>query len=174
MIGPLHGTDTVLIILLIGFAAWGFSNGLIRAVGGIIGIIIAASVASRNYLWLTDIIQPYFGSYAALAPMLAFALLFLIVGRLFGLVVWLFEKAFNVLAIIPFLKSINRIFGTIFGVVLGVLVIGTLLYVIGKYSVWTPFNDAIAKSQGAQYLLAVSGPLRLLFPQTLLELRSYF
>lgn len=166
--------DTVLIIILIGFAAWGFANGFIRAVGGIIGIIIGAFIAARYYVVLSTIIQPFFGPYGGLAAIVAFAAIFLLVGRLFGIVVLLFEKAFDILAIIPFLKSINRLAGALFGFLLGVLLVGTLLFVAGKYSQWTSFNDAVAGSQLAQALLNGAKVLTPFFPQQLIDLRSYF
>lgn len=166
--------DTILLIVFIGFAAWGFMNGLIRSLGGIIGIVIAAAVASRYYLFLGAIIQPLFGPYAALATIVAFVFLFLLVGRLFGIVVLLFEKAFDVLAIIPFLKSINRLAGAIFGLLLGALIVGTILYVAGRYSHWTYFNDAVTNSNLAPYALGVARVLTPFFPEALKQLQSFF
>ena len=168
---PLH---SVLLIILIGFTAWGFANGLIRAVGGIIGIILGAIIASRYYVVLADIVKPFFGVYEGLALVVSFAFLFLLVGRLFGIVVYFFEKAFDVLAIIPFLKSINRLAGAIFGFLLGCLIVGTILFVAGKYSQWTAFNDAIFNSQLAQFVLNTSRIITPLFPEAVRQLRSYF
>ncbi|MFA7286263.1 MAG: CvpA family protein [Patescibacteria group bacterium] len=166
--------DFVLLIVLLGFVGWGFGHGLIRAVGGIIGIIIAAFLASHYYLWLADIIDGLFGSFQGLARIVSFTLIFLVVGRLFGYVVLLIERAFDILAFLPFLKSINRLAGALFGFIFGVLVLGTLLYVIGKYSQWTTLNDAAATSQLAQYVLSSSAILRPLFPDALRQLQSYF
>jgi uncharacterized membrane protein required for colicin V production len=170
----LQTTDIILLIILLVFAAWGFMKGLIKALGGIVGIIIAASVASRYYIWLTSVIRPLFGWYDGLAAVTAFAIIFLLIGRLFGFVTMLFEKAFDVLTIIPFLKSINRLLGALFGVLLGVFFLGTLLYIAGKYSEWTAFNDSVSHSQIAQYLIAASKPARLFFPDYVVQLRSYF
>lgn len=166
--------DTILLIILIGFTAWGFANGLIRAVGGIIGIILGAIIASRYYIQLADIIRPFFGDYGGFAFVVAFVFLFLLVGRLFGIVVYFFEKAFDVLAIIPFLKSINRLAGAIFGFLLGCLLIGTILFVAGKYSQWTAFNDAVLSSKLAQFVLTTSRIVTPLFPEAVKQLRSYF
>lgn len=166
--------DTILLILLIGFIAWGFGNGFIRALGGIIGIILAAAVASHYYLFVVSLVGRIFGPYQGLANISAFALIFLIVGRLFGILVHLFEMAFDVLAIVPFLKSINRVLGALFGLVLGALFLGTLLFIAGKYSQWIAFNDSVVRSDLAQYLLASARPLQYLYPQALLQLRSYF
>lgn len=166
--------DTILLIIIIGFTAWGFANGLIRAVGGIIGIILGAIIASRYYVPLGEIIRPFFGDYGGLAFIVSFVFLFLLVGRLFGIVVYFFEKAFDVLAIIPFLKSINRLAGAIFGFLLGCLIVGTILFVAGKYSQWTAFNDAVFSSQLAQFVLSISRVLTPLFPEAVRQLRSYF
>ncbi|MFA5954600.1 MAG: CvpA family protein [Patescibacteria group bacterium] len=166
--------DIILSILLFGFAVWGFSNGFIRAIGGIIGIIIAAFVAGQFYLWLANIVGPIFGPFQAVARIASFAFLFLLIGRLFGFVVLLVERAFDFLAFLPFLKSINRLAGALFGLILGVLVLGTLLYIAGKYSLWTSFNDAVIQSQLAQYLLVASSILRPLFPESVRQLQSYF
>ncbi|KKU48402.1 hypothetical protein A3H10_03210 [Candidatus Uhrbacteria bacterium RIFCSPLOWO2_12_FULL_46_10] len=166
--------DTILLIIIIGFTAWGFANGLIRALGGIIGIILGAIIASRYYLPLSEIIRPFFGAYEGLAALVAFVFLFLLIGRLFGVVVYFFEKAFDVLAIIPFLKSINRLAGAIFGFLLGCLIVGTILFVAGKYSQWTAFNDAVFNSQLAQFVLNTSRVVTPLFPEAVRQLRSYF
>lgn len=166
--------DIILLIGLIGFTSWGFARGFIQALGGIIGITIGAAIASRYYLRVASLVGSLFGPYEGLAAVVSFAFLFLLVGRLFGLVVHLFQAAFDILAIIPFLKSINRLAGVVFGFLLGALLLGTLLYVAGKYSQWTSFNDAVARSELAQFLLGVSRVLTPLFPEALRQLRSYF
>jgi len=166
--------DIILLIFLLGFAAWGFGNGFIRAVGGIVGIIIAAFVAGHFYLPLADLVGRVFGPFQGVARIASFALLFLLVGRLFGFVVLIAERAFDFLAFLPFLKSINHLAGALFCLILGVLVLGTLLYIAGKYSIWTGFNDAVIASQLAQYLLSASSILRPLFPEALRQLQSYF
>lgn len=170
----LPALDTILLIALIGFAAWGFINGLIKAVGGIIGIIIGAALASRYYLQFAQFIGFIFGPYTNLAAIVSFAFIFLLVGRLFGIIVHLFEQAFDVLAFVPFLKSINRLAGSIFGFLLGVLILGTLLFVTGKYSEWTALNDAVNKSQLAQAILNGTTVVTPFLPENFLELRSYF
>jgi len=166
--------DVVLFILLLGFVAWGFANGLIKAVGGIIGIIVAVFVAGHFYLFLTGLIGRFFGPFQNAATILSFIFLFLLAGRLFGYVVLLVEKAFNIIAFIPFLKSINRLAGAFFGLILGALVLGTILYVIGKYSQWESFNNAVVASELAKYILFVSDIVRPLFPEAVRQLRSYF
>jgi uncharacterized membrane protein required for colicin V production len=166
--------DAILLIVLIGFTAWGFMNGLIRTVGGIIGIVVAAALSSRYYLWLASLVSPLFGRFEALAPIVSFALLFLLAGRLFGFLVLLFEKAFDVVAFIPFLKSTNRLLGAVFGLLLGLLVVGTILFVAGRYSPWLVFNEAVAHSPLAQLALTVSRVLVPLFPLALRQLQSYF
>ena len=172
---PLPPTlDIVILIILLVFAGWGLMNGLIKAVGGIVGIVIAGAVASRYYLLISAYIAPFFGSYSALAPILAFSVLFLLIGRIFGFLVYLFEKAFDILAFIPFLKTINRLAGALFGLVLAMFIIGPILYVAGKYSPWVGFNNAVAASTLAQIALAISNIMTPLFPEALRQLRSFF
>ncbi len=174
MTSSLTALDVTLIFMLVAFAAWGFANGFIKAVGAIIGLVVGAAVASRFYLPLASLAAPLFGPYQNIGALASYAFIFLIVARLFGIVVMLFEKMFDLLAVLPFLKSINRLIGTVFGVVFGVIFLGTMLYIIGKYSPWTTFNDMVVHSQVAQYLITSTSPVRLLYPQELLALRSYF
>ncbi len=175
MILGLQWIDAILLILLIGFVAWGFANGFIRALGGIIGIIVAGALASRYYLILASFITPYVGGNVSVAALISFSVLFLLIGRLFGLVVWLFQKAFDIIAFIPFLKSINRVIGALFGLILGILLTGTILYVASKYSaIWPPFNAMVSHSFVSQFVLKYSKLVQVFFPQDLLGLKSYF
>lgn len=164
--------DIVLALLLIGFVFWGFKNGLIRAFGGLIGIFVAIFVAGRFYLMLASWIALFFGTYQGLAVFVSFALIFLLVGKLFGLVVLLFERAFDILAFLPFLKGINYLLGGIFGFVIGTIMMGTLLYVAGQYIQWQQFIDILSQSSIAQFLLRVANYVAPLLPDALIKLRS--
>lgn len=166
--------DIVLTLFLAVFVGWGFGNGLIRAIGGILAIIVGAAAASRFYPLVGDLIAGFFGRFRPLADITAFTILFLLFGRLFGIVVSLFEKAFDILAILPFLKTVNRVLGAVFGFFLGVLFVGAILYITSKYSIWTEFNDAVTGSQVAQLVISWSWPIRYFFPAEVLQLRSYF
>lgn len=171
---PFGTLDAILAIALLIFAIWGFVNGFIRALGGLIAIGIGIVVASRGYLALAEFITPWLGGRAGLASIVAFAVIFLIVAKLIGLLVALVEQAFEVVAIIPFLKTINRLLGLIFGFALGVLVVGTVLFVLSKHSPWETLNAAMIESWVAQWILMTSSFIQPFFPETVRRIQSFF
>ena len=85
------------------------------------------------YLWVDEL---FFG-YDNIGRMIVFMLLFTLVNRLVGFGFSILDKTFNIISIIPFLKSINRIGGAILGLLMGTLVVGLLLlFVINFTGSW--------------------------------------
>ena len=166
--------NLVLVAILAVFVGWGIGRGFIRAVGGILAFVVAVIIASRFYLTFGQLIQRWLDGYSGLVNIVSFALLFLLIGQLCGIVIAAIEKAYNLISFVPFLKSINRILGGVFGLVLGLLFTGAILYIASKYSIWAPFNDAVTNSSVSQWIISVSWPVRYFFPTDVLQLRSYF
>lgn len=164
--------DVVLLLLLFGFVFFGFWVGLIHALGGLVGAIVGAVVASRLF---EPVVQQWgylFGGNQNLARIVIFLIIFIIVNRLVGLAFWLLEKMFNVIAIIPFLKTINRLGGAIFGLIEGVLVIGVTIYVASRFPLGATFTEGLQGSSVAKKLVELSGFITPLLPVFLKQIRS--
>lgn len=158
--------NTLLIVALAGFALYGLWFGLIHTFGALLGTVVGALAAANFYNAVALWMQGIFGGNLNVHRAIAFLLVFAVVNRLVGLVFLLLEKMFQVLAILPFLKSINRLLGAIFGLLEGAIVIGATLLVIQRF----PFGGLqaqIAASPVAQTVVSVARVVILLLPPAL-------
>ena len=165
--------DVILIVGLAGFVFYGLFFGLIRTVGAFAGVILGAIIASRVYLPVYAWIGPVFFGYSNLGKVIVFLILFTLVNRLVGFGFYLLDRTFHIIAIIPFLKSINRLGGAVLGFITGTLVFGLLIYVISRY---TPFEHWLAgwliDSKLAPMMLKVNDFLLPLLPEVMKKLKS--
>lgn len=157
--------DLILLIILLLFAGAGFRFGLIHAVGSLVGIAVGLVVAGRTYEVVALKIVPYIGGSEPLARFLVYVVIFILVNRLVGVLFWLLEKTYNLLAIVPGLKLINRSLGALLGLIEGILVLGVIFHLIGRVPVLGTAMTPIARSQLAQWILSVSSLLLPLLPQ---------
>ncbi|MFH1456722.1 MAG: CvpA family protein [Patescibacteria group bacterium] len=156
--------DFILLIILFFFAFAGFFFGLIRSLGSLVGTVLGIIVAANYFQtfadWFVGLGMP--GNWARIV---GFLIVFIIVSRLISLIFWFLNKVYNVLSVIPFLKTINRISGLVFGLIEGGLIIGVVLVFVIRF----PFADfllpAIEKSQLAEYLFSVDTWLLPLLPE---------
>lgn len=159
--------DIILGISLFGFVWGGLWTGLIQSIGGLIGLFLGQLLASRFYEGFAGVVQPLFGGNEVAAKIGAFLLLFLLITRLVGLAFFMIEKMFNLVAIFPGIKSINRIGGALFGFLEGALFIGIPLQFIVRLPISLPFAENIEKSAIAGIALSVTAWLVPLFPKFL-------
>ena len=75
------------------------------------------------------------------------------------------NKFFNLLSVIPFLKTINRITGLIFGLIQGGIILGVLLVFVIKFPFAGFLISAIKASQVAKYLFEIGTWLMPLLPE---------
>lgn len=164
--------DLVLVILLGGFVLYGLWFGFIQSLGSLVGVIFGAFGAGRlfepvamKFLWL-------FGGNANLARVVVFLVLFTLGNRIVGFVFSLIDRTFKVLTIIPFLASINRLAGAVFGFLEGSFVLGGALFLAAKFPLSPAFTAAMGQSVVAAYLLGVAKVLVPLLPELVRQLES--
>lgn len=157
--------DLALILALFIFIALGFSMGLIQAIGAIVGVILGAMIANDYFKDFGNFLTPFFLGNSALALTISFIIIFSIVNRLVGLIFYVVGKFFNLLSIIPFLKTFNRLLGAIFGAIEGCLVLGLLIYFLSGIQFWPWLNSTLAGSVIAPWLIYFAGILMPLIPQ---------
>ncbi len=146
--------DVILIALILVFVMIGFVMGLIGAIGALVGLVAGIWVANNFYLPVADWLAPHILGNVGLAKSIAFIAIFLIVNRLVALVFWLVNKIFDIISIIPFLKTINRVGGMFLGLVEGVLILGTGIYAIAKFAGSTEWLiTALNASRVAHFLV---------------------
>lgn len=165
--------DVVLLLMLAGFVFYGMFFGLIRTFGAFLGVIVAAILASRFYLPFSDLANGFFFGYDNLGKVLVFVILFSLINRLVSFSFSLLDKAFNIISIIPFLKTFNRLGGIVLGFFVGSLSIGLVLYVASKYTIIdTLFGSWLSASKLAPFFIKIANLLLPVLPEVLKKLQS--
>lgn len=157
--------DFVLLIILFAFAGGGFAMGLINEVGNLVGTVIGAVAATNFFEKLASWVGTPFGMTENLIKIISFLLIFLVVNRLVVVIFHLINKVFDVLAVIPFLKTINRLAGAVLGVITGGLIIGLFLVFISKFPFAIFLVKPMENSEVAQLLFKYGKILMPLLPE---------
>jgi len=134
--------DIIILIILALFVWKGIKLGLIEAVGGIIGLFVGAFMAGQYYDEAAEMLQGLLFGSEILANVLGFLIVFIVVNRAIALIFWIIDKIFNIIAIIPFLKTFNRLLGGIFGLLEGLIFIGIIVFFLSL----VPFTGSIQES----------------------------
>lgn len=165
--------DIILIIILGGFVLYGFFFGFIRVVGMLAAVLAGAWVATHFYLTLFGWISRFWPGNPQVGKAVCFVICFSLVTHAVGWLFALFDQAFTVAAIIPFLKTINRLLGAAFGLVEGALAFGLAFYISGKY---LPQDLLLAQwlkgSKLAELLINFSKILAPLLPEIYKQVKS--
>jgi membrane protein required for colicin V production len=167
--------DLVLIVIVLIFVIVGFMMGLIEAVGAIVGIFLGAWVAGNYYQPFASWLVTIFLGHQIAANIVSFILIFTLVHRLTTFLFYLINKAFNIIAIIPFLGPINKMAGAILGLAEGVLAVGLLLYVVSRFAgsiTWV--TTALGQAQTAFWLVKSASMLIALLPPEIMQMASVF
>lgn len=157
--------DLALVIIIAGYAWLGFRSGFIQAVGSIIGLVVAAWLAGLWYPALAVRLLPLVSNNENGANILAFFVLFLVLSKVVGLVFYIIDRVFHIIAVVPGLKLLNRLGGAVFGLVEGILFIGLVLTFAQPYAASTVFAQPLAESQFVDTLIAAAGWLAPLLPE---------
>jgi len=149
--------DVILVGLLVVFMTLGFMMGLIGTIGALVGLAAGIWVANNFYQPVANWLSPYLLGNLGLAKSVSFIVIFLLINRLTALIFWLISKLFNIISLIPFLKSINRFGGMFLGLVEGVFILGAGVYVLAKFSgSWPWLVTALNNSQLAHLLVFIT------------------
>lgn len=146
--------DVVLIIIIAGFVFYGFFFGLIRTIGSLVGMVGGLWLTMISYLDVFEWVKNLFFGHELAGKIITFFIVFTIVNRLVGFGFSLLDKAFDLVSIIPFLKTINRLTGAALGFIEAGLILGLALLFISQTSLsgWlvgskvAPFLVGFAKS----------------------------
>jgi uncharacterized membrane protein required for colicin V production len=165
--------DIILLIILAGFVFYGLFFGLVRTLGTFLGVLVGAFIASHFYLQVFSWVESMAFGLNNLGKVVVFLILFSIANRLTGFVFGLIDRAFDIISIIPFLKTINRLAGAFLGFLAGGLILGLLLYVSARYAIiGNFFGDWLVNSQVAPPLIKFASVLTPLLPEVLKKLQS--
>lgn len=162
--------DLILLIILGGFILYGFWFGLIHTLGGLVGVIIASIVSTRLYAPVADWAQAIFGGSENIVKVIVFIILFILITRIVGFLFFIVDRIFNFISVLPFLKTINRLAGSVLGFIEGVFLVGGILFVIAVFPVGERVESAIQHSNVARYLV---NTYRVIVPLLPAQLREF-
>ena len=121
--------DIIISLLLLYGLFKGFSNGLIKEITGLVGLIIGVYVAIKFSVYLEPEIENYIKDYKEFVPIVSFVILFLVSIlsiRSVGYVLDKFTKALS-------LGIISKFLGAIFGFLKYHIILIFLLFIITEY-----------------------------------------
>lgn len=156
--------DLILVVIIGLFVLFGFMFGLVHTLGSLVGAILATVLTSR-------LIEPAFATFGsflgggAMAKIVLFIILFLLISRVIGLLFWLIEKMLGIFSMVPFAKTFNRLLGAAFGFVEGVIVVGVVLFFALQYLPNDAVRAALEQSNVATYLLAITAAIQVMYPE---------
>lgn len=159
--------DIILLAVAFGFVWGGWWSGLIQTIGGVVGLFVGEIIAGKYYDHFAGTIAPVFGGNVIVSKVFAFLLIFLLVTRLVGVVFWAVNKVFNLIAIVPGMKLVNRVGGAAFGFIEAALFIGISLQFLVRLPISSSLADFVHNSALANYALNITGWLVPLLPKVL-------
>lgn len=164
--------DLILIIIIGGFALFGFWFGLVHTLGSLLGTLLGLFLASRIYVPLADWLVRITGWNENFAKVIMFILAFLVINRLVGFGFFLVDRFTAIITRLPFLNSINRILGAAFGALEGIIVLGIFFYIFARYPFSERLTEAVAHSKIASFTVKTASVIWPLVPDALQKLKS--
>ena len=152
--------DIILLIILSSFVFYGLFFGLIRTLGSLIGWLAGLWLTFVFYLTVFDWVKNLFFGHELAGKVITFIVLFTLINRLIGFIFVLLDRTFDLISIIPFLKTINRLAGAALGFIEGGLVLGLALLFISE----TAFSGWLAASKVAPFLIGFAKAIMPLLP----------
>lgn len=138
--------------------------------GAVIGTIVGVIVGGLFYNSLALYIEFVFLGNINLARVICFAIIFLLIDRLIGFIFSLIAKNSNLITKLPFIKTINRLGGAVFGLIEANIWLGIILFVLTKYSICPTFDQLLVTSKLVNPLISFVSFLIPLLPQELINL----
>ncbi len=103
---------------------------------------------------------------------IAFIFILIFVNRIIGLVFYLFDRMFEFLTFIPFLKGIDKLAGAVLGFLEGAFTLGLILYFLSRYPIHDWLTMEMQASLVTPWLVTMAQALAPLLPEILKQLQS--
>jgi len=123
--------NLILLLALLAFIGSGLRDGLIHALGRIVGLVIGFLVAKAFYADLAAGISPFLSG--GWGQLISFLFLFIVTVRVIGFIVRSLDKTYDFLAKLPFMKSINHALGGVLGFLEGMMILGGGLWLVKTF-----------------------------------------
>ncbi|MBU0531022.1 MAG: CvpA family protein [Candidatus Uhrbacteria bacterium] len=159
-------TDLIIIIIVFAFAFYGLFFGFVSTLGSLAATIFGIYLSSR----LVNPLMNLFGTDAIMTRVVLFVILFLLVSKLFGIVIWVLEKVWGVFRIIPLTGLLDRVLGLALGIIEGIIVVAIVMYYALVYLPPDGISLALDGSFFGTYVLQVGDWLKALLPAIIYEI----
>ncbi len=160
--------DIVLLVIIALFAIKGFAAGFIKSILSIIGLLASIYIASRYYEPMAHWLVQVAGWGQNVSKVLMFVVAFILLNALVNVAFWILEKVFNIILFLPFMTTLNRLLGLLFGALEGALALGIIFYFVERFPLSTRIMDVVATSH---ILSSLDGLTVLLLPLLPMALR---
>ena len=161
--------DIALVIIIVAAVLQGFRSGFIFKIGSLAGNILGLYLAGKFY----DVLSRRYLSSLPVGQLVVFGVIQFATAFVLGLAFRVLSKIFNLIAIIPGLKLINKTGGAVVGFVEVILVLGVLIFVADKLSGVSPFlTDALTQSRFVPILRTLGSYFAGMLPASLLEINN--
>lgn len=162
--------DIILVVILLLFVWKGFRAGLVGAIGSFFGVILSIWVGT-HYMeaagtWLMSAINI---DNAALANILGFVGIFIVVNVAVGIVVMIINRIFH---IIQFIDLVNKLMGAIVGFLAGILAVSAMVYLLSLLPISDSISRALQVSQLAHWAAQAAIIIKPFIPEAINNLRS--
>ncbi len=148
--------DIIILVILAFFIFGGLKKGLVRSVGGILGIFVAIYFSIHFYhgfaSWLENTFSFFSGTVADIVSLI---LLFILINAIFSVLIYFVDKIFS----LPILNFFNHLFGAIFGLVEGALLIAILLLILARFGVGADMFENSKVTPYAEKFTTIISPL---------------
>tara|TARA_B100001758_G_C18230213_1_gene514938 strand:+ start:86 stop:634 length:549 start_codon:yes stop_codon:yes gene_type:complete len=121
--------DIIILIPLLYGLVKGFSNGIIKEIIGLTGLIVGVYIAINFSFYLHPRAAELLKGYAQFVPIISFATLFVFSVLVIRLLGYFLDKITKALA----LGIISKILGAVFGVLKVLVIFGFLMFFIKEY-----------------------------------------
>jgi membrane protein required for colicin V production len=164
----MNWVDIVVGLVLLFFFVAGARKGFIREVTGLISIIVAFIVGISGAPIWSKIIEQNLKIPSSVATLVAFILIFILV---FILIRALGNLLFKVVRATP-LDALDRLGGSIIGIVKGVLIVSLVLILLGLFNLPLVVSQELNGSWSAAPLRTVAPSLYRFFKEAVPQMRS--
>ncbi len=164
--------DIVLLIIIGGFAMFGFWFGLIHTLGSLLGTAVGAFFATRWYEPMVEWIVDITGWSENVSAVLSFVITFVVINRLVGFLFSMGERFFKRFTSLPFIVSIDRFLGLLLGIFEGLVTLGIIFLFIDKFPINETLIDLLGASKVLPHTINAADILLPLIPEGIKELES--
>lgn len=167
--------DTILLVIIAVFVLNGLIRGLIRSIGSLAALLIGLWCAIYFHQFVYDLLKNLFFGHELLGKIVSFIIIYALVNSLVNFAFMVLNNAYDIISIIPFLKTINRLGGGIFGLIEGGLILGVIIYFGLRFPpLESILKNWIAKSEVAPFLIGFADKVMPLIPAIFDWVRGFF